>query len=278
MAKQNHYTSLGLEPTADAAAIKSAFRKLAMQHHPDHGGDEVEFKKITEAYKVLSDPQKRASYDRFGQYYDAAGNDNAKNEKARAAAESLEKLLKTLGENADSFNQPERIKKRFLATFKLANGIATNSSFRNCTIILGTSIAIFTLKPEYDEIYFKALAALGAGLATYASARVAVFGAAAGAVAGSAVIGNAAKLSTMFMKSASNNRKNIITVAGLTLGILSGSAVGAYEVFSRTNDVIVDLIEHPAKIQKGIEILRSPGGREELIDKYTPNFQSFNPR
>lgn len=64
------YATLGVERSADEAAIKSAFRKGAMKFHPDrNGGDpqaEQKFKEINEAYEILSDPQKRAAYDRFG--------------------------------------------------------------------------------------------------------------------------------------------------------------------------------------------------------------------
>lgn len=64
------YATLGVDRAADAAAIKAAFRKAAMQHHPDRNqGDplaEQKFKQVNEAYEILSDPQKRAAYDRFG--------------------------------------------------------------------------------------------------------------------------------------------------------------------------------------------------------------------
>src|SRR5690349_20232044 len=69
MAK-DFYETLGVERGADADAIKKAYRKLAMQYHPDtNSGDkkaEQKFKEISEAYEVLKDEQKRAAYDRFG--------------------------------------------------------------------------------------------------------------------------------------------------------------------------------------------------------------------
>lgn len=60
------YETLGVEKSADAKAIKQAYRKLAVKHHPDKGGDEHKFKEISAAYEVLSDPDKRAKYDKYG--------------------------------------------------------------------------------------------------------------------------------------------------------------------------------------------------------------------
>ena len=66
----DYYELLECERTADAGALKSAYRKLAMKYHPDKNGgckdNEAKFKAISEAYEVLKDPQKRAAYDRFG--------------------------------------------------------------------------------------------------------------------------------------------------------------------------------------------------------------------
>src|SRR3954471_21835825 len=65
--KRDYYDILGVSKTASADEIKRAYRKLAMQHHPDkHGGDDAKFKELGEAYETLKDPQKRAAYDQFG--------------------------------------------------------------------------------------------------------------------------------------------------------------------------------------------------------------------
>ena len=70
MAKQDYYELLGLTKGASAEEIKKAYRKMAMQYHPDRNpGDaeaEAKFKDCSEAYEVLKDEQKRAAYDRFG--------------------------------------------------------------------------------------------------------------------------------------------------------------------------------------------------------------------
>lgn len=63
---KDYYDILGVSKSATADEIKRAYRKLAQEHHPDKGGDQEKFKEVSEAYQVLSDPQKRASYDQFG--------------------------------------------------------------------------------------------------------------------------------------------------------------------------------------------------------------------
>ena len=67
---RDYYEVLGVAKDADEAAIKKAYRKLAMKYHPDRNPDDKEaekkFKEIGEAYEVLSDADKRAAYDRLG--------------------------------------------------------------------------------------------------------------------------------------------------------------------------------------------------------------------
>jgi molecular chaperone DnaJ len=70
MAKADYYSTLGVERGASADDLKKAYRKLAMQYHPDRNpGDakaEAKFKEVSEAYDILKDDQKRAAYDRYG--------------------------------------------------------------------------------------------------------------------------------------------------------------------------------------------------------------------
>src|ERR1700751_4728745 len=70
MAKQDFYETLGAPKSPSPDELKRAYRKLAMQYHPDRNsgdkGAEQKFKDLNEAYDILKDDQKRAAYDRFG--------------------------------------------------------------------------------------------------------------------------------------------------------------------------------------------------------------------
>ncbi len=68
--EKNYYKILGVSKKASTEEIKKAYRKLAHQHHPDKGGDENKFKEVNEAYQVLSNKEKRAQYDSFGQVFE----------------------------------------------------------------------------------------------------------------------------------------------------------------------------------------------------------------
>lgn len=66
MAKRDYYEVLGVKKDASADEIKKSFRRAAVEHHPDRGGDETKFKELNEAYEVLKDTEKRKRYDQFG--------------------------------------------------------------------------------------------------------------------------------------------------------------------------------------------------------------------
>jgi DnaJ-class molecular chaperone len=61
--QSDYYTELGLAKGAAQSEIKSAYRKLVIEHHPDKQGDPVKFRAVAEAYAVLGDPAKREAYD-----------------------------------------------------------------------------------------------------------------------------------------------------------------------------------------------------------------------
>lgn len=74
---KDYYNILGVSKSDSEAEIKKVFRRLARKYHPDmNPGDrqaEAKFKEVSEAYEVLSDPEKRQKYDQFGQYYNQVG-------------------------------------------------------------------------------------------------------------------------------------------------------------------------------------------------------------
>jgi len=71
---KDYYKILGVDKSASPEEIKKAFKKAAMQHHPDRpGGDEKKFKEVNEAYQILSDADKRTRYDQFGSDFEQQG-------------------------------------------------------------------------------------------------------------------------------------------------------------------------------------------------------------
>lgn len=70
---KDHFSTLGVEPSANDEEIKKAYKKLAMKHHPDRGGDQSKFQEIQEAYDTLSNPQKRAQWEQERQFGGAGG-------------------------------------------------------------------------------------------------------------------------------------------------------------------------------------------------------------
>jgi len=71
----DYYSTLGVNKNADAKEIKTAYKRMASKHHPDKGGDEAQFKLISQAYEILQDPQKRQQYDNPNPFQGQGGQD-----------------------------------------------------------------------------------------------------------------------------------------------------------------------------------------------------------
>lgn len=70
---KDYYNILGIDPSSSDDQIRTAYKKLAMQHHPDRGGDQGKFQEIQEAYSVLSDTHKRAEWEHHRNFQNAGG-------------------------------------------------------------------------------------------------------------------------------------------------------------------------------------------------------------
>jgi len=114
---ENYYEVLGVNENVSNDELKKVYRKLAMEHHPDKGGDEERFKKISEAYDILGDDNKRAQYDNqrknpfahmggghnpFEDFFNRFGN---RNQQRQAAPDKVIDVELTV---LDSFNSVEK--------------------------------------------------------------------------------------------------------------------------------------------------------------------------
>eukprot|EP00903_Cladosiphon_okamuranus_P018242 g16781.t1 len=102
---EGYYKILEVGKTADAASITKAYRKLARKKHPDKGGDPEEFKALSEAYEVLSDPEKRRLYDQIGREGLQAGGGGAGMDQSRQQADLFRSFF-------GRFSQPQPVRMR----------------------------------------------------------------------------------------------------------------------------------------------------------------------
>lgn len=130
----DYYSLLGISSTADDKTIKKAFKKKAMEHHPDKGGDPETFKKINEAYQVLSNPQKKQMYDQHG-FTDPSRSQQNYNFRTGPQGFNMDDIMSQFGFNARQQMRNRDITigcnisiaevftgKSVIANYRLANG------------------------------------------------------------------------------------------------------------------------------------------------------------
>src|SRR3954466_949598 len=141
MSKRDYYEILGVTKTASADEIKKAYRKVAMQYHPDRNpGDksaEEKFKEAAEAYEVLSDADKRAQYDRFG-HAGVSGNG-----RAGGHYQNMDDIFSQFG---DIFGEDI-----FGSFFGGGGGGSRTSSGRRARGVRGSNLRV-KIKLTYEEI------------------------------------------------------------------------------------------------------------------------------
>lgn len=103
------YRVLGLKKTATADEVARAYRRLALKHHPDRGGDRQKFEQIHAAFEVLSDPDRRARYDSTGEFA-TAPVDNSLAELAQVLAPVLDQLVRQMTAQRDDPGKVDLLK------------------------------------------------------------------------------------------------------------------------------------------------------------------------
>jgi molecular chaperone DnaJ len=154
---KNYYEILGVEKTATLDEIKKAYRKLAMQYHPDKAGEDKEseerFKQVAEAYEVLADDEKRKNYDNFGSakaqnphedfndirsQFNQAFNHFTHVQNKGASIPSYVSV--TLEEIKNGARKKVKYKKNTICTSCTGNGSKHGKSLTNCSLCLGSGI------------------------------------------------------------------------------------------------------------------------------------------
>jgi DnaJ-class molecular chaperone len=122
----DYYSILGVAKNASDQDIRKAYKKMSMQHHPDRGGNEEEFKRVNEAYQTLKDPQKRQQYDNPQPRFDTSSMNNGFN--------GFDEFFSHFGMRRPPVRNPDvtiRVPltlkevltgKKILATYRLRNG------------------------------------------------------------------------------------------------------------------------------------------------------------
>jgi len=127
---QKYYDTLGVKKDATPAQIKKAYRKMAMKHHPDRGGDQNKFKELNEIYEVLSNKEKRALYDKGGKeavdkgeaggdpfsHFFGGGGGGGGAKKKKKGADAVAKLSVTLEDLYNGCSKELRYRKKTLCS------------------------------------------------------------------------------------------------------------------------------------------------------------------
>ena len=131
--KGTYYEVLGVSTSANQDEIKAAFRKLAKLHHPDHGGDEENFKSISEAHSTLIDSNKRNDYDLKNNIrntsYKTAGESSTRSKSDRSNwPDDLRKQAEDLEREIDDLENNRKIKKQQTEYYK-SNGRSEEDNY-----------------------------------------------------------------------------------------------------------------------------------------------------
>ena len=127
----DYYNTLGVSREASADEIKKAYRKLASQHHPDKGGDTKKFQEVEEAYRTLSDPDKKAQYDNPRPQFDGF-------QQYGGMPPGFEDLMRGFGPFGDIFGRrPQPVRNR---TLNLQTQVTLEEAFRGKDLIANINL------------------------------------------------------------------------------------------------------------------------------------------
>ena len=150
---KDYYAVLGVKKTADASEIKRKFRQLALKYHPDRNqgnkAAETKFKEISEAYDVLADENKRAKYDRFGQYWEQ-GSTRYSSTRNKSSNSSNAKVDFDSADFSQYSNFDEFINE-LLGRFSSPNSSSTQTQTRHSNFKSNSSTKTGTRKSAVDD-------------------------------------------------------------------------------------------------------------------------------
>lgn len=129
---KNYFDILGIDKNADQDTIKKAYRKLAMQYHPDRGGDQNKFQEVQEAYDILSDPDKRAEWE-FGQQRPSRNPFNEFNFNFGNSDFDFDDFLDRSREHHFGFNRGQYKKTKKNKTLRVSLDLDLNSTLQSQT-------------------------------------------------------------------------------------------------------------------------------------------------